>query len=50
MQKLEKAAAEVMPGEKRGFLVPFYEYPPDLKGFRVRVSVIEARQGETAAR
>ncbi len=47
--KLEKAATEVMPGEKRGFLVPFYEYPPDLKGFRVRVSVIQA-QGETAAR
>jgi predicted Zn finger-like uncharacterized protein len=48
--KLEKSAAEVMPGEKRGFLVPFYEYPPDLKGFRVKVTVIEAGQGETAAR
>lgn len=47
---LQKSSAEVMPGEKRGFLVPFYEYPPDLKGFRVRVSVIEAGQGETAAR
>lgn len=50
MTKLEQSAAEVMPGEKRGFLVPFYEYPPDLKGFRVRVTVIEAAKGETAAR
>lgn len=50
MAKLQQSAAEVMPGERRGFLVPFYEYPPDLKGFRVRVSVIEAGQGETAAR
>ena len=47
--KLEKSAAEVMPGEKRGFLVPFYEYPPDLKGFRVKVTVIESGQ-ETAVR
>ena len=39
-----------MPGEKRGFLVPFFEYPPDLKGFRVKVTVIELGQGETAAR
>ncbi len=51
MAKLEQSAAEVMPGEKRAFLVPFYEYPPDLKGFRVRVTVIEAAgKGETAAR
>lgn len=50
MAKLQQSAAEVMPGEKRAFLIPFYEYPPDLKGFRVRVSVIESGQGETAAR
>lgn len=50
MVKLEKSSAEVMPGEKRGFLVPFYEYPPDLKGFRVRVTVISSSLGETAAR
>ncbi len=50
VEKLGKSAAEVMPGEKRSFLIPFYEYPPDLKGFRVKVSVIEAGQGETAAR
>ncbi len=50
LQKLEKSAAEVMPNEKRGFLVPFFEYPPDLKGFRVRVTVIESDHKETAAR
>jgi hypothetical protein len=50
VEKLGQAAAAVPPGETRAFLVPFYEYPPDLKGFRVKVTVLGAGRGETAAR
>ncbi len=50
LEKVGRAAAEVPAGEKRAFLVPFYEYPPDLKGFRVKVTVIQSGMGETAAR
>ena len=50
LEKVGQAAVEVPAGEKRSFLVPFYEYPPDLKGFRVKVSVLQSGRGETAAR
>ncbi|MFL5320986.1 MAG: zinc-ribbon domain-containing protein [Myxococcaceae bacterium] len=48
--KLEKGAANVAPGNSAPFLITFYEYPPDLSGFRLKVSVIEAGAEQTAAR
>ncbi len=46
---VSKSAPSLAPGESAPFLVTFFEYPPDLKAFRVRVSA-RADQGETAAR
>jgi hypothetical protein len=37
-RKVEKRSLVVPPGSAAAFVVPFTEYPPDLKGFRVRVS------------
>lgn len=37
-RRVEKRAAAVAPGGTASFVVAFTEYPPDLKGFRVRVS------------
>ncbi len=36
--RVEKRATPVAPGGTASFVVAFTEYPPDLKGFRVRVS------------
>jgi predicted Zn finger-like uncharacterized protein len=41
--QLEKAAAEVSPGGRVPFLIAFYEYPPDLSQYRLRVTVRDAR-------
>jgi hypothetical protein len=38
MAKLNADAAEVPPGQKVPFLVPFYEYPTDLSGLRMKVT------------
>ena len=46
---VSKTAPAVAPGETAPFLVTFFEYPPDLKAFRVRVSA-RPEQGETAER
>lgn len=46
--EIEKSAAEIKPGESRSFLVPFFEYPSDLKGARVRVTVIDSLDEKTA--
>ncbi|MBL9038958.1 MAG: zinc-ribbon domain-containing protein [Archangium sp.] len=43
------AAGPVEPGQAAPFVVTFFEYPPDLKAFRVRV-VASAAAKETAAR
>jgi hypothetical protein len=48
-QKLAPAAQAVEPGAEAPFLVAFYEYPPDLKDLRVRVTV-SPDDGKTAAR
>lgn len=48
-QSLSGKAVDLKPGEKASFLVPFYEYPRDLKAFRVRVKVTEAG-AQTASR
>lgn len=48
-QKLAPSAARLEPGAQGAFLVAFYEYPPDLKDFRVRVTVTP-EDGTTAAR
>lgn len=37
-RKVEKRSQPVNPGGNGSFVVAFTEYPPDLKGFRVRVS------------
>ncbi|MBK7858297.1 MAG: zinc-ribbon domain-containing protein [Archangiaceae bacterium] len=47
--RLASSAAPVQPGAEHSFLVVFYEYPPDLKDFRVRVTVTPD-DGPTAAR
>jgi hypothetical protein len=47
--RLVPGAAKVQPGEEASFLVAFYEYPPDLKDFRVRVTVT-GDDGTQAAR
>ena len=47
--RLNPTAAQVPPGEQASFLVVFYEYPPDLKDFRVRVTALPD-DGKTAAR
>ncbi len=44
-----KEAPAVAPGQRQPFLVTFYEYPPDLHGFRVKVVATELA-AETAAR
>ncbi len=48
-QRLNAQAVELKPGEKAAFLVSFYEYPRDLKTFRVRVKVLQAGP-QTASR
>jgi hypothetical protein len=47
--RLQPNAAPLEPGGQGAFLVAFYEYPPDLKAFRVRVTVT-ADDGTTATR
>jgi len=47
--RLAPNAAKLDPGAEGPFLVAFYEYPPDLKDFRVRVTV-SPDEGTTAAR
>lgn len=37
-RRVEKRSVPVPPGASATFVVPFTEYPPDLRGFRVRVS------------
>jgi hypothetical protein len=37
-KKVEKRSLVVPPDSEAAFVVPFTEYPPELKGFRVRVS------------
>lgn len=44
------AAVEVRPGERAPFIVVFYEYPPDLSGFGIRVIASEAGSNPTAQR
>jgi hypothetical protein len=48
-KKLAPAAQAVEPGAEAPFLVAFYEFPPDLKDFRVRVTV-SPDDGKTAKR
>ena len=48
-EKLAQAAPPVAAGERAAFLVAFFEYPPDLKGFRVKL-VVTAEGKETAHR
>lgn len=49
-RRLEGEAATLAPGGRARFVVTFYEYPPDLRGFRLRVTVQPVGQGSTAAR
>lgn len=47
--KLNAAAEEVAPGKRVPFLVPFYEYPTDLTGLRMKVTA-SAPEAVTAKR
>lgn len=49
-RKVEKRALVVNPGQAAQFVVGFTEYPPDLKGFRVRVSARPAPANPTATK
>jgi predicted Zn finger-like uncharacterized protein len=48
--KSKSAAAALAPGAQSEFLLTFYEYPPDLASFRIKVTVAEEGAKETAAR
>lgn len=48
-RKVEKRALVVPAGAAAAFVVPFTEYPPDLRGFRVRVSARAVAVSPTAA-
>lgn len=48
-RKVEKRALVVPPDSAAAFVVPFTEYPPELKGFRVRVSARAVPVNPTAA-
>ena len=48
-RKVEKRSLVVPPGAAASFVVPFTEFPPDLKGFRVRVSARSVSVSPTAA-
>jgi hypothetical protein len=49
LTKQAKRATAVPKGERAAFVVPFFEYPPDLKSFRVKVSVQPETPGSAAA-
>ncbi len=44
--KLNAAAVEVKPGARVPFLIAFYEYPPDLSSFRLKVTVTPTPAGQ----
>lgn len=48
--KVAQRAPVIEPGATAPFTVTFFEYPPDLKGFRVRVSAWAATGSSTATR
>ncbi len=48
-RKVEKRALVVPPDSAAAFVVPFTEFPPELKGFRVRVSARAVPVNPTAA-
>lgn len=48
-RKVEKRSLVVPAGAAAAFVVPFTEYPPDLRGFRVRVSARAVPVSPTAA-
>lgn len=48
-RKVEKRALVVPPDSSAAFVVPFTEYPPELSGFRVRVTARAVPSGATAA-
>jgi len=48
--RLDATAAAIPPGGRAPFLVAFYEYPPNLSAFRLKVSVRALGPSEAAAR
>lgn len=48
--KVAERAPVLEPGASAPFIVTFFEYPPDLKGFRVRVSARSTTDASTAKR
>jgi hypothetical protein len=48
--KVAERAPVLEPGASAPFVVAFFEYPPDLKGFRVRVSARSITDASTAKR
>ncbi len=48
-QRLDRGAQPVAPGARVSFLLAFYEYPPDLAAYRLRVTVLP-EDGAAASR
>jgi hypothetical protein len=48
--RLDASAAAIPPGGRAPFLVAFYEYPPNLSAFRLKVTVRALGATEAAAR
>lgn len=48
-RRVEKRALVVPPDSAAAFVVPFTEYPPELRGFRVRVTARAVPAGSTAS-
>jgi len=48
--QLDKAGVEVLPGRRAPFLITFYDYPPNLSAFHLKITVGTVSSKETAAR
>jgi predicted Zn finger-like uncharacterized protein len=49
-RKVDRRAVVLAPESSSSFVVPFREYPPELKGFRVKVSARAAGTGSASAK
>jgi hypothetical protein len=48
--RTEPQPAEVGPGQRAGFLVAFYDYPPDLGAYRLKVTAARVAPEQASRR
>src|SRR5262249_26441015 len=48
--RLDRAGVEVLPSQRAPFLLTFYDYPPNLSAFHLKITVATVSSRETAAR